>query len=112
MFTAHRLAYSLVNDCPIPVGMLVRHSCDDRRCVEPSHLSLGTHQDNSDDKLSRRRQAFGERHGSAKLTQGEVSVIRDRLAAGETCGSIAACYGVNKSTIVRIRAGNLWALAA
>ena len=49
---AHRFAYVLVHG-PIPSGMVVRHSCDNRGCVEPSHLSVGSYSDNTQDASAR-----------------------------------------------------------
>jgi hypothetical protein len=51
---AHRLCYSLVYG-EIPDGMQVQHTCDLRPCVNPSHLKLGTPQDNMDDMKARGR---------------------------------------------------------
>ncbi len=51
---AHRLAYELYVG-PIPVGMVVRHKCDVKLCVNPDHLELGTHADNVNDTMSRGR---------------------------------------------------------
>lgn len=53
--SAHRFAY-MDTFGPIPHGLMVRHSCDNRLCCNPRHLSLGTAQDNMDDKVSRGRQ--------------------------------------------------------
>ena len=55
---AHRISYRL-NVGPIADGLLVLHSCDRPACVNPAHLRLGTHQDNVNDAVSRRRYRHG-----------------------------------------------------
>lgn len=56
---AHRLIYFFVNGA-IPLGKVVRHSCDDPACVRPDHLSVGSQRDNVHDSVKRgRRCAFG-----------------------------------------------------
>lgn len=52
--TAHRVAYALAHGS-IPHGMLIMHSCDNRRCVNPAHLSLGTYADNNHDMMAKGR---------------------------------------------------------
>lgn len=51
---AHRVSYQIANG-PIPDGMMVLHRCDNPRCVNPSHLFLGTAADNTHDMMSKER---------------------------------------------------------
>ena len=101
---AHRVAYELSRG-PIPEGMFVCHRCDNRRCIEPTHLFIGTNADNTADRNSKGRQAKGERSGAAKLT--EAQVIQIRSAAG-THREIAERFGVAPTTIANIRNGENW----
>jgi hypothetical protein len=72
---AHRFAYELQNG-PVPDGLLVLHKCDNKLCVRPSHLFLGTHADNMRDRDGKGRGARGERVGNARLTEQQVRWIR------------------------------------
>lgn len=54
--TSSRMAYELTHG-PIPVGMVVRHRCDNPPCVNPSHLELGTYSDNLHDAYRRVRRS-------------------------------------------------------
>jgi hypothetical protein len=105
-YRAHRLAYELAYG-PIPDGMVICHRCDNRACVNPAHLFLGTHADNiaDRDKKGRNRQLFGAEQGHAKLTDADVLNIR---ADQRTHVEIAKDYGVTWRNIGRIKRGETW----
>ncbi len=54
LLRAHRVSWELEHG-PIPDGLIVRHRCDNRGCVNPSHLELGTRKDNNHDMSVRDR---------------------------------------------------------
>lgn len=93
----HRLSYEMHHG-PVPEGLLVLHTCDNRRCVNPKHLYVGTHQDNTDDMFRRGRanKAQGERHGNAKLSDAEARRLVDMFRAGEaTVAQLAVRYNLH-----------------
>jgi hypothetical protein len=96
----------------IPENMMVRHKCDNRLCINPDHLELGTHKDNMRDMIERGRSVACGKHGSApvraKLNEGMIIDIRNRLAKKEKQKDIAKIYGVNPSCISKIAIGRRW----
>ena len=70
---AHRYSYRIVRG-PIPEGMLVCHSCDNRLCQNPVHLFAGTYTDNNRDMFSKGRGS--KPPSSAKSTPEQVKMIR------------------------------------
>lgn len=101
---AHRAAWELANGS-LPDGAFILHSCDNRRCVNPEHLRLGTFQENMDDMTARKRQAHGERNAHAKLSAESVKAIR---AETGTHAEIAARHGVSQPLVSMIRSGRIW----
>lgn len=75
---------------------VARHKCDVEDCCNPSHLSWGTHQDNSDDMMER------DRHGVPKTV---LRAIRKLLGEGRTHRSIAELYGLSRETVTAINRG-------
>jgi hypothetical protein len=110
MRRAHRVAWELERG-PITGGLCVLHVCDNRLCVNPSHLFLGTRRDNHLDMVSKNRQriAVGEQASHAKLTEDDVRRIRLLLLDGRSTRSIARDFGVSGSAIWAISAGKSWA---
>lgn len=100
---AHRVSY-MIHKGAIPEGMCVCHTCDEKTCVNPNHLWLGTHLDNMRDKMKkgRHRPSVGEDNGCAKLTDEQVREIRSKRASGRTLLSIAREYGIGDMQVSRI----------
>lgn len=88
---AHRFSYEL-HYGPIPDGLFICHHCDNRRCVRPDHLFLGTNRDNNLDMIAK------ERHGNAVLTNEQVRAIHREYRHGNGV-ELAAKYGVSSAVI-------------
>lgn len=73
--TVHRFMYEHFKD-KVPEGLLVCHSCDNKKCCNPEHLWVGTCADNSKDMCRKGRSASGEKQGSCRLTVENVKLIR------------------------------------
>ena len=100
---AHRVSYQLYLG-EIPEGLQVLHKCDNRACVNPEHLFLGTHADNMKDcaKKGRYGSPSGEKHYKSKLTDEQVADIRARQKAGVKGTDLAREFGLTPSGISRI----------
>lgn len=101
---AHRAAWEL-SVGTIPDGLQVLHVCDNRKCVRPDHLFLGTNQDNMADKVAKRRQATNGR----KLTWEAVEEIRAAPLSGASRQAFADKFGVHPRTIESAAKGRYWA---
>lgn len=101
MSYAHRVSWELAEG-DIPDGLYVCHSCDNRACVNPSHLWLGTHQQNQQD-MAKKGRVFSP---AKKLTDEQVRLIREELSLGNRQVDIAARYGVQRSHVSRIKTGH------
>jgi hypothetical protein len=101
---AHRVAWELTVG-PVPDGLWVLHSCDNRRCVNPAHLYVGTAAVNSGDMVAKGRQCRGEGHHKNKLTADSVLAIR---ADTRPRTVIAEEHGVTAHMISLIRNRRAW----
>ena len=88
---------------PIPQGLLGCHTCDNRACVNPEHLFLGTSSDNAKDCVAKGRSY------APKLTEANIDVIKLAYSTGETQSSIALRFNVDRTTIGRVIRKQTWA---
>lgn len=104
---AHRVSY-LLHRGKIPNGICVCHRCDNRICVNPEHLFLGTSAKNTADMVKKGRQARGERQGSSVLTEDKVREIRRLHKSGLGSREIANLFSVSSNTVQHILKGTRW----
>lgn len=104
--TSHRVALRLTLGRAIDGWGL--HSCDNPPCCNPAHLREGSRAENNDDALARHRFAIGERHGSARLTDDDVRIIRAHAANGESLTALATSHGVALPTVSDIVHRRTW----
>ncbi len=94
---AHRAAWVIFR-CAIPSDREICHSCDNRPCVNPDHLFLGTRADNVRDCVDK-----GRHKGNRKLTDDQVRQIRDGFAkSGLSMRVFGAQFSVSPATICEV----------
>lgn len=104
---AHRYSYKEFV-APIPVGLLVRHSCDNPSCVNPEHLVLGTQKDNCQDAVSRGRNVHGESHGGCKITASIAKQVKVLLSLGRSMVAISQELHISYYVVCDIKRGKTW----
>lgn len=108
--TAHRVAWELTYG-EQPDGHVL-HRCDNRNCVRPDHLFLGTWADNNADAISKHRHAYGVRVPTAKLDEAAIPQIVKAYDSGMTQAAVGEAFGITQSNVSRILAGKAWRLAS
>ena len=107
IYKAHTLSYVLHTGELVPKEMLIMHSCDRPGCVNPEHLRVGTHRDNSHDMHAkgRARDQSGENGSKAKINALEAAAI---LADARPYAEIAKDYRIAESTVGSIKQRVSW----
>lgn len=105
---AHCASWMLANKSEIPEGCVIRHACDNRYCVNPAHLSLGTDTENADDRKQHGTQPYGEDCPGASITNEKARQIIDSFGNGKTQKERAKEFDVSKSIISYIDRGISW----
>lgn len=102
----HRIAYTITKG-EIPKGMIVRHKCDNTKCINPDHLELGTHEDNMRDRSERGRTAQGESHHASKLNN-QTAMEVYKLNGTQSLTETAKRYGITKQSVFKIWNKTSW----
>jgi hypothetical protein len=114
-FLAHRAAWIEFNG-KIPSGLYVCHTCDNRKCINPDHLFLGTAKDNIQDAVKKNRIIRkGDLANRKKLCLAIVSEIRSDYSTSNEdprvySRRISAIYQVTPQTIWNIINNRTWNL--
>lgn len=108
---AHRAVFIALNG-PVPEGLIVMHTCDNRACINPEHLAAGTQKENIADMMRKHRAPTstlpGEMNGNAKLDSAGVLDIRKRISNGERIINIASEYGVSAAYLYALKRREKW----
>lgn len=136
-YRAHRYVLML-SGIEVPAHLVVLHACDNPKCVNPDHLSIGTQLDNWNDCVRKDRHARGQRNGmhtkphsrsigdkngahthperlargekspSSKITGSDVLKIREQRTLGATYNSLSVEFGISIGAVVKIVKGRSW----
>lgn len=106
-YLSHRIIY-LLEYGEFLTDLFVCHKCDNRGCVRPSHLFLGTLQDNVRDMVNKKRQAKGNMCGAAKVTEEIINEIKSLYNQGKSSKILAKQFNLTSGHIRRIIKGERW----
>jgi HNH endonuclease/helix-turn-helix resolvase-like protein len=110
--TVHRYLYEQKHGI-LPKEIVVRHKCDNSKCINLDHVETGTQRENTNDTKKRGRIVNppimrGETNNAAKLTKEKVIQIRELLSSGVSVGNLMKRFSIGKSQLYRIKRGQSW----
>lgn len=111
LMKAHRYSFE-IHKGNIPEGKIVRHSCDNKLCVNPLHLLVGTQKDNIKDMYDRNRNvnkgAIGINNYHAIMNDSVVRKIIELKKSGISVLNISRAVGFKKTTVGSVLEGRTW----
>lgn len=99
----HRVAYRFAKG-EIPKGLVVMHSCNNKLCCNPDHLTAGTYSENIKDAWD-----DGLRPSNSKFSEEQIIEMRKMRDEGKSCQAIADLFGLSNSGAWKIVTGRCWA---
>lgn len=103
----HRFSYE-IHRGKIPDGLFVCHSCDNRLCVNPEHLWLGTHESNMRDMVKKGRTRPGNTPHGRKLSFTIAHEIRQMFIAGSTRKELMIRFKISRRALWAILKNRSW----
>ncbi len=105
---AHRASWRIAHG-EWPGNLHVLHSCNNRACVNPAHLRLGTNLENMQDRTRSGRTVCGEASQKARLSEAQVlEIIRLYGSRKHTQSELGRLFGVGRTTVGYIVRGESW----
>lgn len=101
MVDAHRVSFAIANGGELPAGRVVMHRCDERRCVNPAHLRLGTYAENVRDARDKDR-LFKRPVRTVPLTDAEIAQIIDQFNRGLSQKMLCRTWTLGPNALRRI----------
>lgn len=95
---AHRVSW-IIHNGAIPDRMFILHKCDNKICVNPNHLFIGTQKDNIEDKCKKGRHKYGV---TTKLNKDQVMIIRKKFEQGTSAITLSKEFKINRRTVYKI----------